>query len=112
MVGWLVVVVVAGLAGFGCADCAGCGGFGCGGFGCGGFGCGGCGVRANKKKELARIRSNFEIEQKSENHTDDFTETENKTITNTKNRVADFTVIENKRFVAAILRCGCRKIRS
>ena len=44
---------------------------------------------------------------KSENYTDDFTETENKTITNTENRVADFTVIENKRFVAAILlRCG------
>ena len=50
-------------------------------------------------------------EPKSENHTDDFTETENKTITNTENRVADFTVIENKRFVAAILRCGCRKVR-
>ena len=48
-------------------------------------------------------------EPKSENHTDYFTETENKTITNTENRAADFTVIENKRFVAAILRCGCRK---
>ena len=51
-------------------------------------------------------------EPKSENHTDYFTETENKTITNTENRAADFTVIENKRFVAAILRYGCRKIRS
>ena len=48
---------------------------------------------------------------KSENHTDDFTETENKTTTNTENRAAAFTVIENKRFVAAILRYGCRNVR-
>ena len=53
----------------------------------------------------------FHVLTKSENHTDDFTETENKTTTNTENRAADFTVIENKRFVAAILRYGCRKVR-